>query len=392
MDKQKLAVILPLGLTQTIAWASTYYLPAILARPIATELDVPSSYIYAALTGALIIAGLLGPRVGGAIDRVGGRELLCISNVLFALGLLVLGLSHGPLLLVLAWALLGVGMGLGLYEAAFATLTRYYGSQARSAITGITIIAGFASTVGWPLTTIIESHYGWRVACFSWACVHIVLALPLNLWLPRFTKTAHVEAVADDSPVHTKATELRAMVLIGYVFAATGFIGVGLSALLPLLLIELGATPAVALLSATLVGPAQVAARIVEASLLKKLHPVTSTRIATLAHPLGAVLVAFGGPVVAPVFAVLYGAGNGVLTIARGTLPLAVFGPAGYGRRVGLLAMPARITGAAAPLTLGLAIEHFGIHVLWISSAISLSAFVALMLFSTKPVSSQSSA
>ena len=125
MDKQKLAVILPLGLTQTIAWASTYYLPAILARPIATELDVPSSYIYAALTGALIIAGLLGPRVGGAIDRVGGRELLCISNVLFALGLLVLGLSHGPLLLVLAWALLGVGMGLGLYEAAFATLTRY---------------------------------------------------------------------------------------------------------------------------------------------------------------------------------------------------------------------------------------------------------------------------
>ena len=126
-----LAVILALGTTQTIAWASTYYLPAILAVPIARDLDLVPTYIFGALSGALVIAGLLGPRVGHAIDTFGGRGLLAVSNLVFSCGLLVLSLAQGPVVLITAWTLLGVGMGMGLYEAAFATLARIYGSAAR---------------------------------------------------------------------------------------------------------------------------------------------------------------------------------------------------------------------------------------------------------------------
>jgi len=384
LDRQKLAVVIPLGITQTIAWASSYYLPAILARPIAADLDVAPSVIYGALTFALVIAGLLGPRVGHAIDRLGGRELLCVSNLVFVAGLVILGAAHGLVTLAIAWLFLGVGMGLGLYEAAFATLTRFYGTEARSAITGITLIAGFASTVGWPVTTLIDAHYGWRSACLFWALVHVLLALPLNFWLPRLSSSHTVDAATDVHGLPDKAAETRAMILIAYVFAATGFVSVGLSAMLPALMQQLGATPAAALLSATLVGPAQVLARIIEASLLRRMHPLTSTRLATVMHPIGAALIAVGGPIIAPAFTILYGAGNGILTIARGTLPLAVFGPVGFGRRVGVLAVPARVSGAIAPLVLGLLMQSFGANVLWISAALSVSAFAALYLMRLK--------
>src|SRR5262249_49763589 len=242
VDRQKLGVVIPLGITQTIAWASSYYLPAILAQPIAADLGVTPSVIYGALTFALVIAGLLGPRVGHAIDRLGGRELLCVSNLVFVAGLVILGFAHGLVALAAAWLLLGIGMGLGLYEAAFATLTRFYGTEARSAITGITLIAGFASTVGWPVTTVIDAHYGWRARCLFWAIVHMLLALPLNFWLPRLSTSHSADAATDAGGLPDKAAETRAMILMAYVFAATGFVSVGLSAMLPSLMQQLGAT------------------------------------------------------------------------------------------------------------------------------------------------------
>src|SRR5262245_10526437 len=148
-----LPVILALGTTQTIAWASSYYLPAILAAPIARDLGITPTYIFGALSGSLVISGLLGPRVGHFIDTFGGRGLLAVSNVILAAGLLLLSFASGPIVLIASWIVLGIGMGMGLYEAAFATLTRIYGSAARQPITGITLIAGFASTVGWPVST-----------------------------------------------------------------------------------------------------------------------------------------------------------------------------------------------------------------------------------------------
>jgi MFS family permease len=180
-----LPVIFTLGTTQTIAWASSYYLPAILAAPIARDLGFAPTFVYGALSGALVIAALLGPRIGHAIDTFGGRGLLAISNGVFATGLLLLSFANGAISLIAAWIILGVGMGMGLYESAFASLTRIYGTSARKPITGITLIAGFASTVGWPLTTWLDVELGWRSACQAWALIHLILALPLNLILPR---------------------------------------------------------------------------------------------------------------------------------------------------------------------------------------------------------------
>ncbi len=376
-----LGVVLALGTTQTIAWASSYYLPAILAAPIARDLDVTQTLVFGALSGALIISGILGPRVGHTIDRVGGRGMLAVSNGVLALGLGLLSVASGPLLLFAAWIVIGVGMGMGLYEAAFATLTRIHGMAARKSITGITLIAGFASTVGWPLTAWLEARYGWRVTCQYWALIHLLLALPLNLTLPRATSPVPVSETPI-APRTARETSLMTMAL-AYVFAATAFVSSGISALLPTMLTQFGATPATALLAGVLIGPAQVAARLLEAGWLSRYHPLVSARLATLMNPLGVLALLIGGPVVAPLFAVLYGAGNGILTIARGTLPLALFGPEGFGKRVGLLSLPARATGAIAPLAIGLMIEYFGTGALWFCGFASLSAFVVLLLLKT---------
>ena len=376
-----LAVVIALGTAQTIAWASSYYLPAILAAPIASDLGLAPTYVFGALSGALVISGLLGPRVGHSIDTFGGRGLLAVSNLVFVAGLLLLSAAHDVAVLIAAWILLGIGMGMGLYEAAFATLARIYGANARGTITGITLIAGFASTLGWPLTTWLASEYGWRAACQVWAAIHICVALPLNCSLPRAVP------LAEDSRSTTSASrqssgqsETFAMLLLAYMFAAASFVSSGVSAILPTMLVAFGATPAQALFAGALVGPAQVGARLLEAGWLSRFHPLLSARLAMLMNPIGVLALVAGGPWLAPAFTVLYGAGNGIITIARGTLPLALFGPVGFGRRVGVISLPSRATGAFAPLALGLLVEHVGSSALWISALASVTALFALLL------------
>ena len=181
MSQRQLPIIVALGTTQTLAWASSYYLPAILADPIGRDLGVSSNWIFAAFSASLVISALLGPRIGRQIDLVGGRSVLSISNVTLAAGLVLLGFTYSIPMLLLAWLLLGIGMGYGLYDAAFGALGRMHGEAARRSITGITLIAGFASTVGWPLTAIGLEHIGWRNTCFAWAAAHILIGLPDQL-------------------------------------------------------------------------------------------------------------------------------------------------------------------------------------------------------------------
>src|SRR5215469_2427900 len=207
-----LPVVLALGTAQTLAWGSSYYLPAILADPIAHELGISSNWFFAAFSASLVISGLLGPRVGRQIDRVGGRQVLCISNLVLASGLALLGASTSLWTMSAAWLLLGVGMGLGLYDAAFGALGRIYGQDARSAITGITLIAGFASTVAWPLSSLGLETIGWRDTCYAWALAHIVIGLPLNLLLPR-TKPSQVS----EGPVTKPHISIdRTMILLSF--------------------------------------------------------------------------------------------------------------------------------------------------------------------------------
>jgi MFS family permease len=382
-------VVAALGTAQTLAWASSYYLPAVLGVPMARDLGVAMPAVFAAFSAALLVSAAVGPWAGRTIDRLGGRPVLMATNALFALALLGLAAAPSAAAVVLAWALMGLAMGAGLYEAAFAALVRLYGRDARGPITGITLIAGFASTVGWPLSAWMETRFGWRGACVGWAVLHLGLGLPLNALLPRppfvadAGPTGTPEAAApgrDAEASPASASAPATLSLLAFVFAATWFVSTAMATHLPALLQAVGASLAAAVAAGSLVGPAQVGGRLLEFGVLRRVHPLLSARLAALGHPLGVGVLLLAGPVAAPLFALLHGAGNGILTIAKGTLPLALFGPQGYGARQGWLVMPARLLQALAPFLFGLAIGAWGAGALWLSAGLSLAAFGALLV------------
>src|SRR6195952_1281159 len=323
MSARPLPIIVPLGTTQTLAWASSMYLPAILADPMARDLGVSSNWIFGAFSAALVISALIGPRVGRQIDLGGGRSVLSMSNLVLAAGLTLLGFATSIPVIVIAWLLLGVGMGAGLYDAAFATLGRIYGDAARRSITGITLIAGFASTVGWPLSAWGLETIGWRNTCFAWAAAHILIGLPLNWLMLPAVKGAKAAAAIGVKP---QIAIDRTRILLAFVFAPAWSVTGAMAAHLPRILEAAGATSGQAGFAGALIGPSQVLARIFEASFLSRFHPLVSTRLACITHPIGAAVLALAGGGAARLFAIFHGTGNGILTIARGPLPLAIFG------------------------------------------------------------------
>lgn len=373
---RQLPVILALGTSQTLAWASSYYLPAILANPISHDLGISSNWLFGAFSASLVISGVLGPRVGRQIDLVGGRKVLCASNLVLASGLALMGLSASLWMLAAAWLVLGVGMGLGLYDAAFGALGRMYGTNARRAITGITLIAGFASTVGWPLSSLGLTTIGWRETCYAWAAAHLFIGLPLNLLLPSSHRLPKVERQA----AKPKILIDRTMILLSFAFAAAWTVTSAMAAHLPRIVEMFGATPAQAIFAGMMIGPSQVAARVLEAGFLSRFHPIISSRLACITHPIGACVIGIFGGGAASAFALLHGAGNGILTIARGTLPLAIFGSENYGYRLGLIGAPSRVCQALAPLGFSLLMEPLGRGIVVVSSLFSLAAFLALMV------------
>jgi MFS family permease len=343
----------------------------------AAELGLGTAWIFIAFSAGLLLAAFLGPAAGRLIDLHGGRRVLPASNVVFAVGLALLGASTGIVSLFAAWLVIGVGMSCGLYEAAFSTLAGIYGPAARRSITGITLIAGFASTVCWPLSAYMDVTLGWRVTCYVWAVAHLLLGLPINFMLPA-RRALERTAAAPGSAAQAKG-RLLVMAGLAFVFAATWFCSTAMAAHLPRVLQESGASLAAAVAAAALVGPAQVAARLLEFWLMRHVHPIVSARIATLAHPIGAAgLITVGSPA-ATFFTVTHGAGNGVMTIAIGTLPLAMFGAGGYGLRQGLLMAPARLITATSPFLFDLLLTRYGTGSLYLTSALALCAFAVLM-------------
>jgi predicted MFS family arabinose efflux permease len=376
------SVVIALGSAQMLAWGSTYYLPAILAAPMARELGASTGFVFGAFSAALVVAAVLGPMAGRRIDLFGGRDMLALSSLVFAAGLTTLGMAQGAGTLFAGWLIIGIGMAMGLYEAAFSTLAGIYGRKARGPITGITLLAGLASTICWPISAYLEAEVGWRMACLIWASAHILIGLPLNRFLVPFGTQPVPPATKE--PAHAAGSgstgpQNHAMALLALVFAVAWFTSTAMAAHLPRLLQEAGASPTLAVAAAALVGPAQVAGRLLEFGVLRRFHPLLSARLAAMAHPLGALaLMAFGTPA-ATVFAILHGAGNGILTIAIGTLPLAIFGPSGYGQRQGILMVPARFGQAGAPFLFALLMERYGVSALLLSTALGLAGLAALL-------------
>ncbi|MBK1662429.1 MFS transporter, partial [Paracraurococcus ruber] len=338
--------------------------------------------VYGAFSVALLLSGLCAPRVGRAIDRRGGRPVLTLSVLVLAAGLALLGLLPGLWGWVVGWVVLGFGMALGLYEAAFATLGVLYGRAARRPITLVTLLAGFASTVGWPASAALVPLLGWRGTCLAYAAVLLLVVLPLYRLLPAAaapTATGGAAAEAIDPPLPA-AWVRRSFLLLAAFFTIRSVISGMLSVHLIAVLGGLGLSVAAAVAAASLMGPSQVGGRLLEFTLGRAAHPLTAARLGAALLPAGALLLVLAGPAAAVPFVLLYGASNGILTISRGALPLALFGPKGYPVLMGRLALPILLAQAGAPtLSAPLVASLPAVAVLGLAGLLALAAMACLL-------------
>lgn len=353
-------VVTALGVTQILAWGSTFYLLAVLAPSIARDTGWRYDWVIAGASVGLFVAGTVSPRVGRLISSHGGRPVLAGGAFLLAAGLAGLGLAPNLPLYLLAWAIVGAGMGAGLYDAAFSTLGSIYGANARGALAAITLFGGFASTVCWPLSAYLVESFGWRNACLVYAAIQLVVSLPIYvLALPRGRHVDAAQAKAPAAAVRLLPHERRVFAIL----AAAVTIGAAILSIVGTHLLTLlqarGVSLAVAVGLGTLVGPSQVGARVIEMFAGRHYHPAWTMIASAVLVAIAAIMLFAGFPVVALAI-VLYGAGNGIGTVARGALPLAVFGAQRYPVLMGRLALPILIAMAVSPYVGGLAFQQGG--------------------------------
>jgi MFS family permease len=372
------------GMAQILAWGTSYYMPAVLAKPTAEATGWPLTWIVGAFTVALLAAGVVSPKVGRTIDQHGGRPVLAASALLLALGLAGVGLAPNLAFYVAAWIVLGIGMGAGLYDAAFAALGRIYGAEARGPITTLTLFGGFASTVGWPLGAFLLERYGWRGTCLVFAAINLLIVLPLYWFgLPRRPPPLPTpKPVATASPVPPGGADASRglFVLVALALTLNAVVTAVVSVHLITILQARDIALAVAVGLGALVGPSQVGARFLEMFFGRRLHPVYTMLISTLLVAAGIGLLLSHLPAVALAL-ILYGAGMGIRSIARGTMPLALFGAQGYAILMGRLAMPSLLASALSPVAGAWLIDHAGVDATMAVLAAMAVANVALVLW-----------
>ena len=346
---------LKLGIPQIITWGSGFYLPAILAVPISKDLGIPTETLFWAFTISLLVSGLIGPRIGKAIDRLGGRRVLPFGNLAFALGLSLLALSSEPVLLFVAWIFMGIGASMGNYDSAFATAVSFLGTKANKVIAGITVFAGFSSTISWPLTSFLNDSFNWQTAVWFWVVMHLLVALPIHLSIPRIEPKEVADATGPIRKIIKNRFRFDPLLLVfAVMFALEGFIVSSVNSTLPFMLSEIGADQQVAIFAAAILGPSQVAARLLLVALDRYLTPMRVAAISILVHPAGVILLLiFGANAILP-FVILHGIGVGLNPFIRGSLPLLFFGSESYGQRQGYVMMLSKIVSALSPTLLTL--------------------------------------
>lgn len=342
-----------LGTTQLISWATSFYMPAVIAVPAAADLGMSRFAILAGFSWALLAAGFCAPRVGRWIGTHGGRTPLAVGALAMALGLGLLAVAHGPALWYGGWTILGVGMALGLYDATFATLGGVLGAAAGPAITGVTLMGGFASSVGWPAGAFLVDAVGWRWTLLVYAAVQLAVNLPIVLVMVPARITPRAAGLAKANAAIGRSRH-RALACLAGFFTIRWFVTSALAVAILPLLGGMGLTAGEAITASALIGPGQVVGRLIEFSAGGRFGLIGRAALGAILAPVGIVVLLWGGGVAGPapaacLFALLYGMSNGIMTINRGTLPLAIFGPDGYAALLGWLAVPVLLAQAAAP-------------------------------------------
>lgn len=386
-------VVPALGITQIIGWGSLYYSITVLASAMAASLDCSSAWVFGAFSAGLATSGLAAPAAGRAIDRLGGRAVLCTGSLLAALALVVIALAPSLPVFFAGWLLAGAAMACCLYDAAFPALSQLAGEHYRRALTALTLFGGLASTAFWPLAWQLERSFDWRYALLGFAVMHLLVCFPLHRWgLPKMpakpapSSTASATAKAQLSPALRRSLILlaAAFTLNAFVFSAIGAHVVGALA-------DATGDATQAVWIASLIGPLQVTGRILEFSFARRLSAVRVGMISFAATALAMLLLwAAGWSIWFPyAFVLLYGSANGVMTIVRGTVPAELFGRADYGSLMGGLARPAFFAKASAPLLAALllaqAVSYPGLA-LWLMlvSALALLAFLGASSITSK--------
>ncbi|OON40351.1 MFS transporter [Izhakiella australiensis] len=350
------AIIL-LGLVQIIAWGGSFYLLAVLAQPVIKETGWSQAWVYGSLSLALLISGLLAPLSGRIIARGGGRRLLAGSGITIALGLIIIALSHALWLFLLAWVIIGIGMAMGLYDALFAVLGTLYGTFARGAITGITLISGFCTSLVWPGLAALIAVFGWRDTCLIWAGMLIICVWPMYMFaLPGDAGQGLVTRRQVNRGNPALAPQL--FWLLCAIFTLASVIMTAISVQLIALLQSSGYALTTALALSAILGPCQVASRMVD-MVFRRSHPIWTTFFSVGLVALGLLLLTLA-PQLAMLSMILYGAGNGLRAIVRGTLPLAMVSTQDYAIVMGRMARPALIGQALTPLATASVYATFG--------------------------------
>jgi MFS family permease len=375
----KAGLIAVLAATQWLNWSSTYYLMTVLARPIAAETGWSLAFVVAGLSLGLVAAGLVSPSVGRAIERHGGRLVLALGSFLLAVGLAGVGLMRGPTGYLAAWVVIGIAMAASLSDAAFATLGRLYGLQAKAMISNLLVIVAFTAAFSWPVTALLTDALGWRGACFCYAALHLAIGLPMHFFLLPNSAVAPVAGSATVSDRSCPASpqsaprERRALLvwLLGANVTLHIVIGSVIAVHLLSLLQGLGLAYAIAVGFGSLMWFAQAAGRVIDAVAGSRFDPVAEGMAACLLVLLGIALFLVGKPEAIAIGVVVFGAGNGIRVILKGTLPLVLFGAEGYARLIGRLGFPTLVAQAAGPALGAMALARCG-------AVISLAALAAL--------------
>lgn len=384
-----LPLILALGVTQVIGYGALFYAFAVLAPHMTESFGWAPEWTYGGFAAGLLAGGLVAPLTGRMIDSYGTRLVMSIGSALAGVALLALAEARGPISYFAAMIALEMVSTMVLYDAAFAALTQARGANARRAISKLTLIGGFASTLFWPLTTVLLGQFDWREIYRIYAIMQFAVCVPLHLFLlpGRVRRAVGVAPapsageVAPDTYLHGEARQ-SAFLLLALAFSLQGFVVSAMSVHMLTLLQGLGLSAAVAVGIGAMVGPSQVAGRLVEMLFGTGLQPVTTAWVSAVLMPLGLMFLLVGGmtATLAGLFAIAYGISMGLGSIVRGTVPLQLFGPAGYGAMLGKLSAPGLIIKAAAPLVFAVLIERAG-QVPSLLLLIVLSTLAAVALF-----------